>query len=237
MSTPTKDPKENQPKMTHLDTELLVLKRNALEMWDTVINQLQKARDVMGSGNRDLINEMAAGEKFIDAFELKLDMDCENLLALYSPVANDLRFVLAVLKINYNLERIGDFAWSTAKSVRDLETPLNKECMEKTNILLMFDTAILMLKDAQDAFENSNNELASSIFEKDKTLDVNNKGAVARVADLIREDPTRMTNYLNLLTIIKKAERIGDHTKNIAEEIIFYIEAKVLRHKRKKNKP
>lgn len=236
MSASATDPKESHPKQSHLDNELLMVKKNVLEMWDSVIHQMLKAREVLVSSNRDLISEMAAGEKFIDAFELKLDMDCENLLALYNPVANDLRYVLAVLKINYNLERIGDFAWSTAKAIRDLETPLGNESLEKTGILLMFDTAILMLKDAQEAFENSNNQLASSIFEKDRILDENNKASIGRITELIKADPQRIGNYLSLLTIIKKAERIGDHTKNIAEEIIFYIEAKVLRHSRKKNK-
>lgn len=219
-----------------MDTELQQLKSDMIEMWETVISQLQKVRDVVGKNNRDLINEMAAGEKRIDAFELKIDMDCERLLALYAPVANDLRFVLAVLKINYNLERIGDFAWGTAKLFRDTESPFSKESLGKSNLILMFDTAIDMVKTALVAFENDNNELAAIIFDKDKVLDANNKNANKIIAGQIKDHPKSILNHLSLLSIIRKIERIGDHTKNIAEEIIFYIEAKVLRHNRKKSK-
>jgi phosphate transport system protein len=220
----------------HMDAELLQLKSDMIEMWETVISQLQKMREIVQKNNRDLINEMATGEKRIDAFELKIDMDCERILALYAPVANDLRFVLAVLKINYNLERIGDFAWGTAKLFRDTESSMSKESLKKSNLFQMFDTALDMVKTALLAFENDNNELAAIIFEKDKVLDVNNKNANRIVAGLIKDHPKGILNHLILLSIIRKCERIGDHTKNIAEEIIFYIEAKVLRHNRKKSK-
>jgi phosphate transport system protein len=221
---------------THLDAELLQLKSDMIEMWETVISQLQKAREVILSNNRDLINEMAAGEKRIDAFELKIDMDCESLLALYGPVANDLRFILASLKINYNLERIGDFAWGVAKVFRDTESAYSKESIAKSNLLMMFDTSIDMVKTALMGFETDNNELASAIFDKDKALDANNKNANKIIASLIKNHPKNVLSYLSLLTIIRKMERIGDHTKNIAEEIIFYIDAKVLRHQKKKIK-
>jgi phosphate transport system protein len=217
-----------------MDAELLQLKKDIIEMWETVISQLQKAREVIRTNNRDLINEIAAGEKRIDAFELKIDMDCESLLALYGPVANDLRFVLASLKINYNLERIGDFAWGIAKVLRDMESAFSKESTGKTNLFLMFDTVLDMTKTALLAFENDNNELASIIFAKDKILDSNNKNANRIIAGLIKSHPKAILNFLNLLTIIRKLERIGDHSKNISEEIIFYIDAKVLRHKKKK---
>jgi phosphate transport system protein len=222
--------------MNPLETELHQLKTNVVEMWDVVINQIQKARDVIESGNQDMVHEMAAGEKWIDSYELKNDLDCENLLALHNPLANDLRFVLAVLKINYNLERIADFAWGIAKTVRDEGKSLSAEGIEKSNLILMLNTCIQMLRDALSAFEVDNNELAGSIFEKDKILDINNKNANTVVASLIKANPDHVMNYLNLLTTIRKVERMGDHTKNISEEIIFYIEAKVLRHNRKKKK-
>jgi phosphate transport system protein len=217
-----------------MDDELQQLKKDVIEMWETVISQLQKVREVVQTNNRDLINEMASGEKRIDAFELKIDMDCESVLALYGPVANDLRFVLACLKINYNLERIGDFAWGIAKVFRDMESAFSKESMEKTNLFLMFDTDLDMVKTALLAFENDSNEYASTIFAKDKLLDVNNKNANRVIAGLIKSHPKAILNFLNLITIIRKLERIGDQSKNIAEEIIFYIDAKVLRHKKKK---
>ena len=220
--------------MNPLETELQQLKTNVVEMWDVVINQIQKAREVIESGNQDLVHEMAAGEKWIDSYELKNDLDCENLLALHNPLANDLRFVLAVLKINYNLERIADFAWGIGKTVRDDGKSLSTDGIEKSNLILMLNTCIQMLRDALAAFERDSSELAGSIFVKDKILDTNNKNANQVVAALIKEKPESILNYLSLLTTIRKVERMGDHTKNIGEEIIFYLEAKVLRHNRKK---
>ena len=220
--------------MNLLETELAQLKNNVVEMWDVVINQIQKARDVIETGNQDMVHEMAAGEKWIDSYELKNDLECENILALYHPLANDLRFILAVLKINYNLERIADFAWGIGKTVRDDGKSLSKDGIEKSELILMLNTCIQMLRDSLAAFENDNNELASSIFEKDKILDKHNKNASNVVALLIKEKPDAILNYLSLHTTIRKVERMGDHTKNISEEIIFYLEAKVLRHNRKK---
>ncbi len=218
----------------HMDAELAQLKMDLTDMWETVVSQLQKVRDVVEKNNRDLINEMPGGEKRIDAFELKIDMDCERILALYAPVANDLRFVLSVLKINYNLERIGDFAWGIAKLFRDTETSFSKESLKKTNLLLMLNTSIEMVKTALLAYENDDNELASTVFEKDKVLDSSNKNANKVIAEQIKDHPKTIMNHLNLLSIIRKTERIGDQAKNISEEIIFFLDAKVLRHKRKK---
>src|SRR5512138_2555456 len=96
--------------MNHLENELNSLKSSLLEMWSIVISQHERTKTAIETNDKILANEVHANEKLIDSFELKHDMDCENLIALYSPKAIDLRFVLAVLKINYNLERIGDYA-------------------------------------------------------------------------------------------------------------------------------
>ncbi|MCX6233688.1 MAG: phosphate signaling complex protein PhoU [Bacteroidetes bacterium] len=222
--------------MTHLNTELKILKSDIIDEWELVISQLARARDAVENFNKDIIAEMASTEKLIDAFELKIDMDCENLLALFNPLANDLRFVLAVLKINYNLERIGDFAWGLAKIVKESTQPFEKEHLEKTNLPDIIDAGIDMLKEALTAFENEDNRLARNVFTRDHLLDNSNKNAVGNIASIIKQNPEGIINHLNLLIAIRKIERVGDHTKNISEEIIFYLEAKVLRHKKHKNK-
>ena len=96
--------------MTHLDTELKELKASLIDMWQLVLNQLAHSREAMEKLDKELANQVLANEKRVDAFELKINMDCENILALFNPVANDLRFVLAALRINSDLERIGDYA-------------------------------------------------------------------------------------------------------------------------------
>jgi phosphate transport system protein len=222
--------------MNHLDTELQILRSDIIDEWELVINQLVRAHESMEHFNKDIISEIATSEKLIDAFELKVDMDCENILALFNPLANDLRLVLAVLKINYNLERIGDFAWGIAKIVKESDKPFSKESLTRTSFLLIFDTSIEMLKEALTAFENEDSNLAMSIFRKDQILDDHNKNSINVIASLIREYPDETHNLLNLFSTFRKIERAGDHIKNISEEIIFFMEAKVLRHKRKKHK-
>ena len=103
--------------MSHLDTELQILKSETIEMWTLVNSQLAKGKQSLLTLDKDLAREVIMTEKRVNANELKLDRDCENIFALFTPVAIDLRFVLAVLKINSNLERTGDIAEGIAKFV------------------------------------------------------------------------------------------------------------------------
>jgi phosphate transport system protein len=221
--------------MTHLNTELQLLKSNLTEMWNLVISQLSKSHEAVDKCDRGLIDDIKANEKRVDAFELKINMDCENILALFNPLANDLRFVLAVLKINYNLERIGDYARGIAKTLGEAEKDFSRESLKEAKIDDMFIVAIKMLSDTLDSFEKENNQMVRTVFKTDDKLDKVNKNANSIIADLIKKKPEDVQNHLNLLTIIRKLERVGDQTKNIAEEIIFYLEAKVLRHAKKKD--
>lgn len=220
--------------MTHLDTELQQLQTSIVEMWNLVISQLEKAKKVITDNDKNLYAEVKANEKRVDAFEIKIDMDCENLLALFNPVASDLRFVLSVLKINYNLERIGDYAKGAASLVKECDFKMNNEALSETKIIDMFDVSIDMLAEALDAFESRDNVKARNSFIKDDILDEANKRAIPIIAGLIEKHPKKTEDFLSLFSAIRKLERIGDHTKNISEEIIFFIEAEILKHKKKK---
>ncbi|MEI6124779.1 MAG: phosphate signaling complex protein PhoU [Bacteroidota bacterium] len=222
--------------MSHLDTEIQDLKSDVLEMWSLVINQLTKSKEAIVGFDKELANEIHVNEKRVDAFELKLNMDCEKILALFNPVAIDLRFVLAALKINYNLERIGDYANGISHIVRDAQYPFSDELMRQTRIVEMFETSIEMLTEAFNSFEKEDKHLVANLFYKDKKLDEVNLEANKIIAELIKKNPDCVDQSLNLLSVIRKLERVGDQTLNIAEEIIFFIEAKVLRHSRPKKK-
>jgi phosphate transport system protein len=180
--------------------------------------------------DRDLAREVVLKEKRVNAFELKIDRDCENIFALFCPVAVDLRFLLATLKINNNLERIGDIAEGIAKYIIESSGDFDRTLFETTQVLRMYDDAINILIDTRMAFEKEDTILARSIFKRDEVLDQINKEASDRVAAAIREDMNVMDDALYMLSIIRKLERVGDQSKNIAEEIIFYVEAKVLKH-------
>lgn len=216
--------------MTAIETEISALKKELANMWILVQSQLNKAREAMVNFDKDLAREVLVKEKRVNSFELKIDRDCENIFALHCPVAIDLRFLLAALKINTNLERIGDIAAGVARYV--VESPVNFDpvVLESTSILRMYDEAINILIDTRTAFENEDTALARSIFKRDEVLDVVNRNATNIIAEVIKTDGTGLNEALFMLSIIRKLERIGDQSKNIAEEIIFYVEAKILKH-------
>jgi phosphate transport system protein len=202
-------------------------------MWSLVNSQMVKSRYALEHFDKDLVGEIANNEKRVDAYELKLNMDCEHILALYNPVANDLRLVLSALKTNYNLERVGDYAYNIACLVKDLEHPIDPECMTEMGISEMYDTALKMLTNTLTAFEKEDSNLAREVFRKDELLDKIKNRSNRVAADLILKKPQEAINILSLLSVVRKLERVGDQTKNMAEELIFYLEAKVLRHGQK----
>jgi len=216
--------------MTQLENELQAIKVEVVSMWTLVESQLQKSRTALLHFDKDLAREIVLKEKRVNAFELKLDRDCEDIFALYCPVAVDLRFLLAVLKINNNLERIGDIAEGIAKYIIESPTNFDHTLFAKTELIQMYDEAISILADTRTAFEKENTILARSMFKRDEALDVINKKVQQRVAECIRADIDVVSDALYIISIIRKLERVGDQTKNIAEEIIFYVEAKVLKH-------
>lgn len=216
--------------MTQFETEMQDIKSEIINMWNLVLLQLSKAKEAMLNFDKDLAREVMAREKRVNALELKIDRDCENIFALYCPVAIDLRFLLAALKINTNLERTGDIADGIARYIVDLPVRFNKEVLESTNLIKMYDSSMSMLTDVQTAFEFENTLLARTIFSRDEVLDQINKDSDTNISKFIHADLKNINEALYISSIIRKLERVGDQSKNIAEEIIFYVEAKVLKH-------
>lgn len=216
--------------MTHLDNELQQLKSEIVGMWKVVISQLRKTHEALITFDKDLAREVISIEKRVNSIELKIDRDCENVFALFNPVAVDLRFVLAVLKINNNLERSGDIAEGIAKFIVIEEKPFEEKLLEVTQIILMYEEANDILEDVLKAFQTEDTKLARRIFARDEILDEINLRANAIIAEYIRNNPDKIEQGLYILSTIRKLERVGDQCKNIAEEIIFYVEAKVLKH-------
>lgn len=216
--------------MTHLENELNILKADTLEMWTLVLSQLQKASHSLKTFDKDFSHEVVANEKRVNSMELKIDRDCENIFALYNPVAVDLRLVLATLKIVNNLERIGDIAEAISLFILSEEEPFDKALLKSTRFDEMYDGAISIVGDVLDAFKKEDTKLARSIFKRDEMLDKINGEANTQIALYIRNNLDKTEQALNVLSIIRRLERVGDQSKNIAEEIIFYLEAKVLKH-------
>ena len=171
--------------MSHLDIELQQLKAETIKMWTLVNLQLSKAKEALLKLDKDLAREVILGERRVNAWELKIDRDCENIFALFNPVAVDLRFVLAVLKINNNLERKGDIAESIAKFVINVDTDFDKKLLEITRAVEMYDGALFMMEEVLEAFDKLDTALARKAFQQDEILDDINVKVNTVIADYL----------------------------------------------------
>ena len=218
--------------MKVIEQEIAALKKSISEMWTLVQQQIYNAGEAMLSGDKELAYKVINRERRVNAFELKIDSDCEDIIALYAPVAIDLRFVLAMYKINTNLERLGDFAESIARFATNLpeNEPLDPDLIKDTRVEEMQQELLSMLALAKEAFEKESSEIASRIFFKDNILDEIKHESTPVIANYIQAHPERALAGLYMSGVIRKMERFGDHCTNIAEELIFYLDAKVLKH-------
>ena len=186
-----------------VENELQAIRTEISEMWTLVYQQLENAYQSVLNADKQLADKVVAREKRVNAFELKIDSDIEDCIALYNPVAIDLRFTLAMLKINTNLER------------------MLKE---------MYDTVLNMLKTTHEALQAKDIAMAKSVFEKDEILDELNREAIDTLTGYATEHTASIRLCLETAGIFRKLERAGDHINNLAEETIFYLDAEVLKH-------
>lgn len=218
--------------MKVIEQEIAGLKNSISEMWALVHQQLYNAGEAMLTGDKELAYKVISRERRVNAFELKIDSDCEDIIALYAPVAIDLRFVLAMYKINTNLERLGDFAESIARFAGNLPEgePVDPELVKATRVEEMLEELLAMIALSKEAFEKESSEIASRIFLKDNLIDEINHDSTAVIARYIETHPGSALTGLYMAGVIRKMERFGDHCTNIAEELIFYLDAKVMKH-------
>ncbi len=221
--------------MKQFETELNKLKIQVLEMWSLVYRQMERTRDACLLSDQDLVHEVVSVEKMVDSYELAIDRQCEELLALQTPVAVDLRLVLSSLKINTNLERIGDLAKGIARAVQHCEKCSFEHSLLKTSqVDVMFETSIKMMSIAQEAYDKSDSKRVREIYANDKLLDDINHRSIPVLAEAIMKKPALAEQALLVSEMIRKLERVGDQCCNIADEVTFYVEAKVLKHQKKK---
>ena len=220
--------------MSHLASELNHLKEEVYKLLELVHSQIKKSKLAIVNYDKDLAAEVIVSDKRINASDLKIDRDCENILALYNPVAIDLRFVLAAIKMNHNLERIGDNAEGLATYVSYSPSAFPLEILEKFNLNPAYDRLMEMFNLIMDSYRMEDPSIARKVFNLDELLNEHNRKATKIAIELIKSTPDKAEEILYIMGAMRKIERMGDLTKNMAEEIIFYIEAKVLKHNKKK---
>ncbi|MGI6219150.1 MAG: phosphate signaling complex protein PhoU [Bacteroidaceae bacterium] len=218
-----------------VDSKLEFLKKEVNEMWTLVYNQMELAKNAVLNHEKEPADTIIIREKRVNSFDLKIDSDVEDFIALYNPVAVDLRFALSVLNINNNLERIGDYAEGMARyTLRTEKETTDKVLLVDLRLEEMFNQTLYMLSAAQKAFQEEDIELAKSILDKDNLLDEINANSTRTLANYTVEHPEMAKQCFELTGIFRKLERTGDHINNMIEEIVFYVNAKVLKHSGKK---
>ena len=216
--------------MTHLEESLKTLRRSLKEMAELVQNQIQKSIASLLKQDEDLANEVIRNEKRVNSFELIIDRECEHIFALLTPVAQDMRLVFATLKINADLERIGDYAEGISNLVLLGKKQFDPVLIEKISLIRMSDITQEMLHQVIKAYCEEDSRLATMVFSRDLLLNEINHHATDIAIAYCKENIEKMHQAMYLLSIIRKLERVGDHITNIAEEIIFFKEAKILKH-------
>ncbi len=219
----------------HLQREIEKLKKKILALGAVVEESVRKAVQAIQERDEKLADAIINNDVEIDHIEVDVEEECLKILALYQPVATDLRFIVAVLKINSDLERIGDLAVNIAERAVFLAK------QEKVNYPFDFEDMVgktrSMLKRSLDALVNHDTGLAREVCAADDEVDAINREMYIQVQQGIRSHPEQMEAMIHFLSISRHLERIADHTTNIAEDVIYMIEGEIVRHRPEEYRP
>jgi phosphate transport system protein len=212
----------------HFQEELEELKARLLEMGGLAEEHVRQAVHGLVNRDRDLIDAVLAGDGPLNALHIEIDNRCFKLLALYQPMAADLRAIVAAVKINTDLERVGDLAVNIAEAARRYAShaPVKK----LIDIPRMGSIAQTMLRDALDSFVRRDIDLAQHVLSEDDALDTLKTQIFRELLTYMLQDPSTIEPALDLILVSRHLERIGDHATNIAEDVIFIVSARDVRH-------
>lgn len=213
---------------THLQREIDKLKKKILFMGAEVEDSVRRAVESLVTKNAALAEEVIASDEEMDQLEVEIEEECLKILALHQPVAIDLRYVIAILKINNDLERIGDLGVNIAERAAYLATHAPMDL--PLDFRGMAEMAQLMLKRSLDSLVNLDPHLAKQVRASDEDVDNLNRHMYDLIQDYIRGNPDRVAESLHLLSASRHLERIADQATNIAEDVIYMVEGEIVRH-------
>lgn len=219
----------------HFQRELSQLKKRILSLGAMAEERVRAAVKAMETRDSELAEKIISTDYEIDEAEMEIEEECLKILALHQPVAVDLRFISAVIKINNDLERIGDEAVNIADRV--LIISKRKRLDIPFDFSAMAEKAEMMLKISLDAVVNLDLDLAVKVVVSDDEVDASEHEAYDVIKKAIEGHPDRVGYLINLLLISRHLERIADHAQNIAEEVIYMIEGEIVRHGRLHTEP
>ena len=215
---------------TQFDNELNSISSKVLELGGLVESQIRQAMYALAEFSAEVADQVEQDEARVNSLELEIDRELSNIIARRQPTAIDLRLLLAISKTTANLERVGDEAAKIARMVKRLIDSGKGSRLPTGDLRRAADLAAEQLRRALDAFARLSAEDAVAIIKDDDEVDREFEGFVRKLITYMVEDPRTITAGLDLLTLAKAIERIGDHAKNIAEFIIYIVMGADVRH-------
>ncbi len=213
----------------HMQRDLDVLKQTILEVGTLVEESIARAINALVTTNRELAEQVVAGDDEIDAREVEIEEECLKILALHQPVARDLRFVVGVLKMNNDLERMGDYAMNMAERV--LYLARNGSVPIPPQLRAMSDKVQTMVRRTLDAVVDSDSVLARQVCLSDDEVDDLHRELYAVILNEIHLHIDQLERWSQLLSVVRYLERIADLATNVAQDVIYMVEGDVVRHK------
>ena len=216
----------------HFIREIENLKKMILALSALVEETVQKAVQALEETDSALAQQIIENDSLIDQREVEVEETCLKILALHQPVAIDLRYVIAVLKINNDLERVGDLAVNIAERAIVLSSQKNK--IKKINFSNMMNTVVKMLRESLDSLINLDPILARKVCALDDEIDAEHEQKYEMIQEQIMENPDQTVSLIQYLSVSRYLERIADQTTNIAEDVIYMVEGEIARHDKNK---
>ena len=212
----------------HMKKELDKLKKLIFALGTQVDENVELAAQAFDNGDNALVEKVIQSDKNVDQLEVEVEEACLKALALYQPVAIDLRFIVAVLKMTNDLERMSDLAAGVAKNA--ILYNKRKDTALSISLNPLSDLVTSIVRKCIDSLLQLDAELAREVTQDDQEIDSMKKDIKTRIQDAISKEPSETESLIALLMASNRLERIGDHATNIAEDVIYMVEAEIVRH-------
>lgn len=221
---------ESQHLSSQFDEDLARLRTHVLQMGGLVETQVSAAIDAYSTGEVASVKSIVETDRKVNELEKAIDDDCAHIIAKRQPTASDLRLVLGISKIVTDLERAGDEAKKIAKGVRRIYENGHMPSQYGVGIRHLAEAALTMVRQALDAFARLDTEQAGAVIRADSEVDTEFKSIIRQLITHMMEDPRTITTSIDIITIARAIERIGDHAKNISEQVVYVVEGRDIRH-------
>ncbi len=227
---------ESQHLSSQFDEELGRLRTHVLQMGGMVETQVSSAIEAYSSGEVASVKSIVEADRKINDLEKAIDDDCAHVIAKRQPTASDLRLVLGISKIVTDLERAGDEAKKIAKGVRRIYEAGHLPSQYGIGIRHLAEAALNLVRQSLDAFARLDTAQSQEVIRADSDVDTEFKSIIRQLITHMMEDPRTITTSIEIISIARAIERIGDHAKNVAEQVVFIVEGRDIRHIKEQSK-